>query len=193
MKTVRTAAALALVLSAVQLCGCIGASKPELAAAAPVQRQPGSWQLVHYTVAFDGTGIEGFMAELVAAGKASIGKKDFGGPVCLSAAQAGKDDLAVRLHEAILFGPEWKVVRSAIAADGEDDFTATMDDPAQGHSEMTITGTITRAATDLVLTTDAYQPAPGKGHIHTVMKQENTRVGDGTPGEDAMSEWTRTS
>lgn len=147
------------------------------------QRQPGSWRIVHETVAFDGTNVEGGMAEMVKAGKTSIGKKDIGGPVCLTAAQASKDDLTARLQEITQFGPEWKVVRSGLT-DGKVDFLATMNDPAQGKGEMSVTGRISPTRTDLTLTTDGYQPAPGKGHIHTVMKQENTRVGDCTPDED---------
>jgi hypothetical protein len=151
-----------------------------------IARQSGSWTMLHYTMAFDGTGLEGDMAQMVEAGKASVGVKDFGGPVCLSAEQAGKDDLIVRINEAIHFGPEWKVTRSEVK-DGMVDFAAAMDDPQQGKGEMTITGQITPTTTDLLVTTDGYQPAPGKGHIHTVMKQENSRVGDCTPGEDAIS------
>jgi len=63
------------------------------------------------------------------------------------------------------------------------DFYATMDDPQQGRAEMTITGRISPTLTSLTLTADSTQPAPGKGHIHTVMKQENVRVGSCTPGE----------
>jgi hypothetical protein len=147
-------------------------------------RQPGSWDLLHYTMAFDATGVEGDMAELVKAGEASVGKKDFGGTLCLSAAVAAKDDLAARLKEAIQFGPEWKIVRSQIK-DGTVDFAASMDDPANGKAIMTITGLLTPTTTDLLVTTDSYQPAPGKGHIHTVLKQENSRKGDCTPGQDA--------
>lgn len=150
---------------------------------ASIKRQHGSWKMLHYTMAFDGTGLSGGMVEMVKAGRASVGKKDFGGPVCLSAEQAGKDDLNARLQEAIHFGPEWKVTRASVT-DGKLNFLATMDDPQAGKGKMTITGQITPTTTDLLLTTDSYQPAPGKGHIHTVMKQENTRVGDCTQGED---------
>jgi hypothetical protein len=147
-------------------------------------RQTGSWIMLHYAIDFEGTGISDDMAELVKAGRASVGKKEFGGPLCLSAEVAAKDDLNARLQEAIRFGPEWKIVRSALAADGKVDFAATMEDPAQGKASMTITGQITPTTTDLLVTTDSWQPAPGKGHIHTVLKQENTRKGDCTPGQD---------
>ena len=151
-----------------------------------VGRSAGSWKIVHYTIAFDGTGVSGDMAGLVAVGKSSVGKKQIEGPVCLSAESAAKDNLGARLREIISFGPEWTVVRSQVT-DGKVDFFATMNDPGLGKSEMTITGTISPTKTDLVLTTDGYQPAPGKGHIHTVMKQENSRVGDCTPDEDGWS------
>jgi Protein of unknown function (DUF3617) len=171
---------------ALLLASCSPVAGPKAEATAPVQRQPGSWNMVHYTMAFDGTGVEGDMAEMVKAGKASVGQKDFGGPVCLSAEQAGKDDLTARINEAMHFGPEWKVIRSEVK-NGKIDFSAAMDDPQQGKGAMTITGQITPTTTDLLVTTDGYQPAPGKGHIHTVMKQENSRVGDCTPDEDTLS------
>jgi hypothetical protein len=150
-----------------------------------LQRQPGSWTMLHYTMAFDATGVSGGMADMVKAGSASVGKKEFGGPLCLTAEQAGKDDLNTRLNEVIRFGPEWKVSKSTIN-NGMVDFAASMDDPVQGRATMTITGQLTPTTTDLLLTTDSYEPAPGKGRIHTVMKQENSRVGDCTPGEDVM-------
>jgi Protein of unknown function (DUF3617) len=182
----QTALSLFVAGCAVLLASCspVVGTRPETTT--NLQRQPGSWTMLHYTMAFDGTGLEGDMAQMVEAGKASVGVKDFGGPVCLSAEQAGKDDLTVRINEAIHFGPEWKVTRSEVK-DGMVDFAAAMDDPQQGKGEMTITGQITPTTTDLLVTTDGYQPAPGKGHIHTVMKQENSRVGDCTPGEDAIS------
>jgi hypothetical protein len=154
------------------------------ASAPSTQRQPGSWNMLHYTMAFDATGVEGGMAEMVKAGQASVGKKDFGGPLCLTAERAAKDDLSARLGEAIRFGPEWKIIRSQVSTAGEVDFVATMEDPAQGKAQMTITGQITPTITDLLVTTDAWQPAPGKGYIHTVMKQENSRKGDCTPSQD---------
>lgn len=153
---------------------------------ATVHRQAGSWRTLQYFMNFDASGVDGGMANMVAAGKASVGKKQFGGPVCLTAEVAGRDDLTTRLNEAIDLGPEWKVIRSQMK-DGAIDFLATMDDPQNGKSKMTITGQITPTTTDLIVTTDSHQPAPGKGHIHTVSKQENTRVGDCTPGEESWS------
>lgn len=195
MKLMSTTAAV-LLAALITACGGGTMSKTDQAAnlddattaapAATAQRQPGSWRIVHETVAFDGTNVAGGMADMVKAGKSSIGKKDIGGPVCLTAAQASKDDLTARLQEITQFGPEWKVVRSTLT-NGKVDFLATMNDPAQGKGEMSITGRISPTRTDLTLTTDSYQPAPGKGHIHTVMKQENTRVGDCTPDEDTWS------
>ena len=155
-------------------------------AAPTVRRQPGSWQMLRYTMAFDATGVTGGMAEMVKAGQASIGHKDSSGPLCLSAEQAAKDTLQLRLQEAMQLGPEWKVLRSAVAADGKVDFAAAMDDPQQGKGEITITGAITPTTTDLLVTSDAHEPAPGKGHVQTRMKTENTRVGDCTPGEDPL-------
>ncbi|MFM6931347.1 MAG: hypothetical protein ACKOUT_03785 [Novosphingobium sp.] len=157
--------------------------KAVIPSSVPVQRMPGSWNMVHYTTAFDAENVVGGMADMVHAGKASVGKKEFGGPLCLAAQRAAKDDLTARLNEAIGFGPEWKVIRSSVAA-GNVDFAATMDDPQAGKGTLTIVGQITPTTTDLLVTTDSYQPAPGKGHIHTVMKQENTRIGDCSPGQD---------
>ena len=148
-----------------------------------IARQPGSWTMLHYTMAFDASGVSGGMREMVAAGQASIGKKDFGGPLCLSAARADKDDLTARLAEALQLGKEWNVIRSDISA-GTVEFAASMDDPKLGRGTITIAGTISPTSTDLLVTTDSFEPAPGAGHIHTVMKQENTRVGDCTAGED---------
>ncbi len=65
------------------------------------------------------------------------------------------------------------------------DFAASFDDPANGKAEMTITGLLTPTTTDLLVTTDSWQPAPGKGHIHTMLKQENSRKGDCTPDQDS--------
>jgi len=165
------------------LCACQAApGGPERTREQGIVRQGGSWTLLHYTMVFDASGVSGGMRDLVAAGQASIGKKDFGGPLCLSAAQAAKDDTAARLAEAVQLGPEWNVIRSDISA-GTVDFAASMDDPKMGHAAITITGTVSATTTDLLVTTDSYEPAPGKGHIHTVMKQENTRVGDCTAEE----------
>lgn len=73
-------------------------------------------------------------------------------------------------------------------ADGTVDFAASMEDPAQGptltRAQMTIIGQITPTTTDLLVTTESWQPAPGKGHIRTVMKTENRRKGDCPPGQD---------
>ena len=159
------------------------------AAQAPVDvaiiRRAGSWTMTHTTLAFDVTGVEGGMANLAAAGKASVGKPDVGGPVCLAAKTTRKDNLAARLREMIQIGPEWKVVRSTVTG-GKVDFFATMNDPEQGTAEMTIAGRISPTLTSLTMTTDSHQPAPGTGHIHTVMQQENVRVSDCTPGEDTF-------
>lgn len=153
--------------------------------AAP-KRQPGSWTIVHSTMAFGADNVAGGMAEMVKAGKASIGKKDIGGPLCLSAETAGKDDLVARLNEGIRFGPDWRVTRSEIK-DGKINYAAVREDPTEGKSELTITGTLTATTTDLIVTTDGWQPAPGKGHIRAVLRQENSRVGDCSPGQDPWS------
>jgi hypothetical protein len=148
----------------------------------PIRRQPGSWTQVHYIMAYDAAGVTGGMAEMVSAGQAMIGKKDFGGPACLDAATVAKDDLAGRLREAIQIGPEWSVKRSTVVG-GKVNFLAVMDDPQMGKGELSITGTISPTTTDLIVTSDGHQPAPGKGHVRTVMKQENTRVGNCAPGD----------
>ena len=155
----------------------------EAAHAMPVKRQAGNWEALHYTMAFEATGVTGSMAEVVKAGQASIGQKDFGGPECLDAGTAAKDDLMARIGEAMHFGPEWTITRATVSDRGKVDFAASMDDEVQGRGEMTITGVITPTTTDLLVTTDAFEPPPGKGHIHTVMKQENTRVGDCTASQ----------
>ena len=154
-------------------------------APAPVKRKPGSWTAVHTTIAFDAENVAGGMAEMVKAGKASIGKKDVGGPLCLTAEKADADDLTARLNEAIRFDQEYRVLRSEWK-DGKVDFRAVREDPTDGKSELSITGMLTPTSTDLVVTTDAWQPAPGKGHIRTVMKQENSRVGDCSPAQDPL-------
>jgi hypothetical protein len=163
-----------------------GTTPSQPAADTTAKRQPGSWQMLRYTMAFDATGVTGGMAEMVKAGEASVGKKEFGRPLCLSAALAAKDSLETRLREAIQFGPEWQIVRSVIK-NGQVDFEATLDDPQQGNGRMTITGIAKPTMTDLLVTTDSYEPAPGKGHIRTVMKTENSRVGDCKPDQDAMN------
>lgn len=160
--------------------------RPEAEAAAEpafVKRQPGSWAMVHYTMVFDAENVAGGMAELVEAGQASVGKKEFGGPLCLDAKLAAKDDLGARLKEAIRLGPEFRVIRSGLE-NGKVDFAAVSKDPESGTSRITITGNLTPTTSDLVVTTEAWQPAPGQGYIRAVMKQENSRVGDCLPGQD---------
>ena len=94
-------------LAALLLCACQAApGGPERTVEKGIVRQAGSWTLLHYTMAFDATGVSGGMRDLVAAGQASIGKKDFGGPLCLSPERAAKDDIAARLAEAVRLGPE---------------------------------------------------------------------------------------
>ena len=80
------------------------------------------------------------MAEIVKAGKSSIGKKLFGGQVCLSAAVTAKDDINSRLQESIRFGSELNVVRSMLSEHGEVDFEASLDDLIQGRARLVITG-----------------------------------------------------
>lgn len=178
-----------IVAIAATLAACSGQGQQEKASTNSVNaesrptRQHGSWNMLNYTIAFNATGVEGGMADLVKAGKSSIGKKQFGGPLCLTADLASKDTLAARLQEAIRFGSEWKVIRSTLK-NGSVDFEATMNDSQQGRGKMTITGQMTPTTTDLLVTTDSWQPAPGKGHIHTMMKTENTRMGECTPGQD---------
>jgi Protein of unknown function (DUF3617) len=133
-------------------------------------------------MAYDAKGLSGDMAEMVKAAQAMVGKKEIGEPVCLSAERVAKDDLAKRLAEAIQLGPEWKTTRSAVK-DGNVYFEATMNDPAQGSGKMTITGTLSPTTTDLIQTNNGTLLAPQKGQIHTVIKTENRRVGDCTPGQ----------
>ena len=172
---------LSAMLALLSLSACSTASAP----GAALVRQTGSWSMINYPMDFKGENLTGDMAEMVKAGEASVGKKDFGGPVCLSPELVAKDDLTARLREVVQFGPEWKVLRS-IVKDGAVDFAASFNDPQQGRGEMTIKGTLTPTTTDLILTTDSYVAGPSKGHIHSVIKQENSRVGDCTPGQDTM-------
>lgn len=158
-------------------------TKSESGPSVSIERQLGSWTMIHYTMAFDAENVAGGMAEMVKAGQASVGKKDFGGPLCLDAALVAKDDLSTRLNEAIRLGPEFRVIRSAIR-NGQVDFAAVSEDRENGTSTITISGLLTPTTSDLVVTTEAWQPAPGKGHIRTVMKQENSRVGDCSVGQD---------
>lgn len=88
-----------------------------------------------------------------------------------------------RIKEAIRLGPEFRVIRSGLE-NGKVDFAAVSEDPESGTSRITITGNLTATTSDLVVTTEAWQPAPGQGYIRTVMKQENSRVGDCSPGQD---------
>ncbi len=127
--------------------------------------------------AFDATGVSGGMADMAAAGKASVGKSDDGGPVCLTAAETAKDTMRTRLDEAIRMGPEWKVVRSDFR-DGQIDYAAAMDDPVQGKATLSITGAVSPVSTNLIVTTDAHEPAPGAGHIRTVARHEAARLGN---------------
>jgi len=103
-------------------------------------RKPGSRIMLHYVMEFAGTGFSVDMAEIVKAGKSSIGKKLFGGQVCLSAAVTAKDDINARLQESIRFGSEWNVVRSMLSEHGEVDFEASLDDLIQGRARLVITG-----------------------------------------------------
>ncbi len=160
-------------------------SSSQISADNSIQRQPGSWSMLTYTMAMEGTGLTGDMAEMIKAGQASVGKKEISDPVCLTAATVGKDDLAKRLAEAIRLGPEWKTTRSVINA-SKVDFEAAMDDPAQGEGKMTITGTLSATNSDLIVTSEGTLPSPQKGRIRTVMKTENTRTGDCTPGQDII-------
>lgn len=144
-------------------------------------RQPGNWKMVHTVTAFEASGVSGGMADMVAAGQASIGKPDVGGPVCVTAEISDKDTLTERLNEAIRLGPEWKIARSEFK-DGKVSFQALMDDPVQGRGTIAINGSLSPIATDLTVTSDVREPLPGKGHIQTVMRQEATRVGDCSPG-----------
>jgi Protein of unknown function (DUF3617) len=171
--------ALASLSAALLLTACGPAQPP---ADTRLQRQPGSWTMIHYTMAYDAKGLSGDMAEMVKAAQAMVGKKEIGEPVCLSAERVAKDDLAKRLAEAIQLGPEWKTTRSAVK-DGNVYFEATMNDPAQGSGKMTITGTLSPTTTDLIQTNNGTLLAPQKGQIHTVIKTENRRVGDCTPGQ----------
>jgi Protein of unknown function (DUF3617) len=177
MKSIPIKTSLAFLL----LSACTAAPSPDAA----LHRQSGSWTLVNYTMDFRGENLTGDMAEMLKAGRASVGKKDIGGPVCLTPALVAKDDLTARLREVIQFGPEWKVQRSVIK-DGNVDFALSMNEPQQGRGKMTITGKLTPTTTDLILTADSYLAGPGKGHIYTKIKQENARVGECTAGQDTM-------
>lgn len=165
--------------TALLLAACGPAQTPDSRSLA---RQPGSWTMVSYIMAYDAKGLTGDMAEMVKAGQATVGKKEISEPICLTAEAIAKDDLPTRLAEAVQLGPEWKTIRSAVK-DGKVDFEAAMNDPTQGKAKMTITGTLSPTTTDLIRTNDGTLPAPQKGHIHTVLKTENRRVGDCTAGQ----------
>lgn len=179
------AAALALGLAA-SLIGCNPAAKqPNAAPEAALKRQPGSWTLRREIVAFDAEGVTGDLAEVVKAGKASVGTKDDSGPVCITAVTVSDDSQSKRLQEAIPFGPEWKVKRS-VFEDGKVDFKAVMHSGEQGDGEMTIVGTLSSTLTDLTLITVGTRPGGGTGSIRTNFHTRNERVGACTPGEDTM-------
>ena len=65
-------------IAAFALSSCGNPGSPTVSRAdAPVQaftleRQPGSWTYLHYTMAFDATGVSGGRAELVKAGEAGF-------------------------------------------------------------------------------------------------------------------------
>lgn len=152
--------------------------------AASPKRKAGSWLVTTMTMRYDTAGLPPAMKDMADAGKASIGKKDVGGPVCLTAAKAAEDTVNARLQEAIRFGSEWRVERQEFK-NGTVDFVATRFDPMDGDSRMEIKGTVTPEHTKLTLVTTATQPG-GPGRIETEIATENRRVGDCTPGQD---EW----
>lgn len=163
-----------LLTAAILVSACGGR---EVAETPSFKRQPGSWRIIHTMTAFDASGVSGGMADMAAAGKASVGKPDNGGPVCLTATDTPNDTLRTRLDEAMRMGPEWQVVRSTFAG-GKVDYAAAMDDPVQGKATLSITGSLSPVSTNLIVTTDAYEPAPGKGHIRTVARHEAARLGN---------------
>lgn len=155
-----------------------------VAASVSPKREAGSWLVSTMTTRYDTSGLPPAMKDMAEAGKASIGKKDVGGPVCLTAAKAAEDTVNTRLQEAIRFGSEWRVERQEFK-NGTVDFVATRFDPNDGDSRMAIKGTIAPEHTKLTLVTTATQPG-GPGRIETEMVTENRRVGDCAPGQD---EW----
>ena len=52
-----------------------------------------------------------------------------------------------------------------------------MDDLAEGRGTRTIIGYVPAMATNLAVTTDVQQPAPGKGRVQTVMRQAAAQMG----------------
>lgn len=182
MRAARSVVVFALLLA---LAGCAPDTAPIAAVAAPVQRQAGSWTMERQVIAYDATGITGQMAGTVAAGKAAVGTRDMGGPVCLTEETVVDDDLLARLHEAIQFGPEWKIERSE-QRESNVDFAATFESVDQGSARMTIIGTITPSLTDLTVVSSSRPPGGGSGQVTTTMHVRNERVGDCTPGEDTF-------
>jgi Protein of unknown function (DUF3617) len=112
----------------------------------PVKRQAGGWEVTRNMVRFEAPAMP---ADMLTAAKSSIGKPDVG-TLCLTAETAAKDTLATRLNEVIQLGPEWKIGTSKLE-DGKVTFAASFDQPDQGKGEMTITGTMSGAASDLTM------------------------------------------
>ena len=71
-----------------------------------LEGKAGRWIFGHYTVVFDASGLCGGMTEIVQAVEASVGTKDVGGLLGLTAERASNGDLTARLREALQFGPE---------------------------------------------------------------------------------------
>lgn len=161
---------------------CSAADTAPAAVDASPKRTAGSWLVTTTTVRYEATGLPPAMAGMADAGKASIGKKDVGGPVCLTDAKAADDTIDTRLQEAIRFGSEWSPEKREFR-DGIIDFVATSHDPRDGEGRMTINGTLKPDLTRLTLVTVSRQP-DGPGRIETEMLIENRRVGDCAPGQD---------
>jgi hypothetical protein len=115
----------------------------------PVKRLAGGWEITRNMVRFEAPGMP---ADVIAAAKSSIGKPDIG-LLCLKAETAAQDTLATRLNEVVQLGPEWKIGTSILTG-GKVGFAASFDQPGQGKGEMTITGTLSDAASDLTLITN---------------------------------------
>lgn len=146
------------------------------------KRLAGSWMVSSQTVRYLASGLPASMAGMAEAGKASVGKKDVGGPVCLTEARANDDTLDTRLQEAIRFGSEWSPEKREFK-DGRVEFAAASHDPRDGEGRMTITGELKPDYTRLTVVTISKQPG-GPGRIETEMLIENKRVGDCAPGQD---------
>jgi Protein of unknown function (DUF3617) len=114
----------------------------------PVKRQAGGWEVTRNMVRFEAPTMP---ADMIAAAKSSIGKPDVG-LLCLKAETAAKDTLATRINDVIQLGSEWKIGTSKLEG-GKVNFSAYFDKPDQGKGEMTITGTMSDAASDLTLIT----------------------------------------